>query len=452
MHQQISKSLFFLFHNYLRPDEKLKNLNRFRERQWISQDEMTCYQTAKLRDLLSFAYYRSAYYRAAFDRAGFHPQEFKSHEDLCEIPFLTKAIIRENKEHILCKNLGAESIVSNSTSGSTGESLYFFSDKRGEQVKAPLVFRGYEWLELPIGSREMRIWGSQFDVERERRVKERIFNFFNNRLVISSHQVSQKSIRHLLELFKRFKPDFLFSYPSTLIHFAHLMDKNGIDHDFDIKRILVSGEQLYHWQRVEIEKAFDTPVYNFYGCREVGMIAQECLCRQGMHVIPENVYVEVINRSGKPVVEEEGDIVVTDLNNRVMPFIHYRIGDRGRVLPRQCACGRDGMPLLEVNGRKFDIITSPEGDAVGGTFWTLLFKSRPGIKQFQVVQESIHKIRIDYVPDGNQDLDDGAMDYFNGEIQSRLRGISTTYHRVEHIHSKASGKQQFVVNLTYDHN
>jgi phenylacetate-CoA ligase len=61
-----------------------------------------------------------------------------------------------------------------------------------------------------------------------------------------------------------------------------------------------------------------------------------------MHVISENVIVEVVDESGQAVIGKEGDILISDLNNRVMPFIRYRIGDRGRILASQCSCGRIG--------------------------------------------------------------------------------------------------------------
>jgi phenylacetate-CoA ligase len=241
-----------------------------------------------------------------------------------------------------------------------------------------------------------------------------------------------------------FKPDFLFSYPSSLVHLCDYMDRSRTPAYSPPKGIFTSGEQLYEWQRKRVEETFNTPVYNFYGCREVGNIAHECQRRNGLHVVMENVLVEVVNEKGLPVVEEEGDILVTDLNNYVMPFIRYKIGDRGKLLKRKCGCGRVGLPLMELAGRTFDIITSPSGSAVGGTFWTLLFKSKPGIQNFRVVQEKVDSILINYISEDGLPLSKEVIHSFRGEILARLPGLQIDFKQVKQFSALPSGKQQFV--------
>jgi phenylacetate-CoA ligase len=74
----------------------------------------------------------------------------------------------------------------------------------------------------------------------------------------------------------------------------------------------------------------------------------------GLHVSSHSHQVEVIDRHGKSGLEEDGEIVLTSLHDYAMPFIRYRIGDRGRLTARACLCGR-GFPLLEtVLGRSED--------------------------------------------------------------------------------------------------
>ena len=226
----------------------------------------------------------------------------------------------------------------------------------------------------------------------------------------------------------------------------HIDRSNQAIDGLKLKAVMISGEQLYKWQRKEIGRAFKAPVINFYGCREVGIIAQECDRQTALHVIPESVFLEVIDQNGNPVVGEEGDIVATDLCNHVAPFIRYRIGDRGIILENKCSCGRGGLKLLQVQGRSFDIIRSPFGDAVGGTFWTLLFRTRPGVKKFQVVQESIDHIRVDYIPESEQGLSDESTQYFLNRVKEKLKGLQVDFCPVDAIPLPPSGKQQFVIS------
>ena len=110
--------------------------------------------------------------------------------------------------------------------------------------------------------------------------------------------------------------------------------------------------------------------------------------------------------------------MVTDLENYGMPLIRYRIGDLARWSP-EAARGGDKypFPLLEsVDGRTLDVIQSPNGNRVGGTYWTILLRNRPGIKTFQVIQDEPDSIRILYVGE------EGAVpdfDYYRREIAER---------------------------------
>src|SRR5690606_32313812 len=82
--------------------------------------------------------------------------------------------------------------------------------------------------------------------------------------------------------------------------------------------------------RAEISKAFNNAyVYNFYGSREVSAIATEVKGLQDMYVMFDNVFVEILDEGNNPVKKgEEGEIVITTLNNHYMPLLRYKIGDR----------------------------------------------------------------------------------------------------------------------------
>ena len=446
MRKTISKYLFYFYQQFINKDNKLYYLKKFRNTQWNDAETVVNYQKKRLVELLKHTQLRSGYYRKLFKQIGLTPAQFDYPQDLVKIPPLDKDIIRKRKKDLLCEKPSSGFVVPNSTSGSTGEATFFFSDKRAEAIKAPLVLRNYEWLDIGIGSRELRIWGAHFDVNNAKKIKQRLLNYIKNRFILSSYEMRNGNIPQILETVEQLRPDFIFSYPSTLFHIAEYSQHRKIRLAFRPKVVITSGEQLHQWQKESIESFFGATVFNFYGCREVGSIAQECLYREGMHVISENVIVEVVDVSGHPVIGKEGDILVTDLNNRVMPFIRYRIGDRGRILERSCDCGRTGFPLIDVFGRSFDIIRSPQGDAVGGTFWTLLFRSKPGIRRFRVIQEQLGEVHIDYVSEDGNDLPQETIDNYSNEIQDRLKGLKVCFQHVNTIPALDSGKQQFVFN------
>jgi len=78
-------------------------------------------------------------------------------------------------------------------------------------------------------------------------------------------------------------------------------------------------------------------------------------------VATDCVVLEIV-RDGKPVpIGEEGEIVVTVLGNRTLPFIRYNLRDIGRLSQQPCPCGLS-FPLLAVlQGRANDQIVLANG-------------------------------------------------------------------------------------------
>ena len=99
----------------------------------------------------------------------------------------------------------------------------------------------------------------------------------------------------------------------------------------------------------------------------MALIASECERHQGLHLNIEHLFIEFLRPDGTQAAPgEEGTIVITDLINRGMPFIRYRIEDVGVPSDRRCTCGR-GLPLMErVTGRVADYLKRRDGSLVAG--------------------------------------------------------------------------------------
>jgi phenylacetate-CoA ligase len=110
-----------------------------------------------------------------------------------------------------------------------------------------------------------------------------------------------------------------------------------------------------------------------------------------LRVLFDNCFVEVIDEQGRPCqAGQSGEIVVTTLNNFVMPLIRYRIGDVGIV-------GDDGgqcLSLRQVTGRTTDVFRTKNETRVDGEYFTHLFYHVEGIRQFQVLQDRIDRVIV----------------------------------------------------------
>jgi phenylacetate-coenzyme A ligase PaaK-like adenylate-forming protein len=91
-----------------------------------------------------------------------------------------------------------------------------------------------------------------------------------------------------------------------------------------------------------------------YGSTE-GFIAWQCpAC--SYHINAEHVAVEIVDERGIPVGPGQmGRILITTLENRLMPLVRYEIGDYAIASNDLCSCGRTLPVLGKVIGRGINL-------------------------------------------------------------------------------------------------
>jgi phenylacetate-CoA ligase len=432
-----------LYHKYLRKDGLYQLIDFYHDSQTWPVERLAAYQWDLFKKLLHHAYQHVPYYREWFLSHQLHPDQIRSRNDLGRLPLLTKKIIRDNMDKMKADNMAENQSYRNRTSGSTGENLVFFSDRQADLHRTALPFRHYQWMQISPFSRELYFWGTAFDVVKNKGIKSRLKNFIKNRTILSAYHLGEAEFAHNIAQLIKIKPQLVSGYPSALYQLAKFIVDKGIT--VQVKVVLTQSETLHDFQRALIEQAFQTKVYNFYSSRDIPMIAHECEQHQGLHVSSENVLLEVIDAHGNPKDEGEGELVLTDLHNYAMPFIRYRIGDTGMLSKQSCCCGRT-LPLLEkITGRTMDMITFPNQRSVGGTFWTFLLKSIPGIEEFQVKQTALNNIIIYYTVNSAFQVE--KLSVFTDQIR-KFGGdeVQIQYEQVAAIPRTKSGKLRFVIS------
>ena len=94
--------------------------------------------------------------------------------------------------------------------------------------------------------------------------------------------------------------------------------------------------------KARIAQAWGARCVDHYGMTEVGAVGFECDAPGGgLHVNEAEFVAEVLDpRTGAVAEEGEGELVLTNLGRVGSPVIRYRTGDRVRLVPAPCACGR----------------------------------------------------------------------------------------------------------------
>ena len=117
--------------------------------------------------------------------------------------------------------------------------------------------------------------------------------------------------------------------------------------------VVAAAEPIFDFQRPLVERGVRRAALDRYGCNEFSAIAHGCRAG-GLHVAIDRVRLDVVREDGTPAAHGEiGSVLVTDLDNRHMPLVRYRIGDLAALrarLPLRAALP-DAPPRLRPRAR-----------------------------------------------------------------------------------------------------
>jgi phenylacetate-CoA ligase len=244
------------------------------------------------------------------------------------------------------------------------------------------------------------------------------------------------------------RPRYMYGYSSMVLEFGAALAEVG---GHRLKVAVVTTEYSRPYQRERLAGELGCPVVEEYGCSEVDIIAHQCP-DGGYHIPAENMIVEVMPRDASDPLF--GDIVVTDLNNHLMPLLRYRLGDEVRLSRVACPCGRS-LPLLEsVTGRTlYQYFHFPDGRRVHSYvfdyFIDELVASGVDVIRYQIRQRAADSIQILMVL-GRDDPAVRAMVVANGRdrLQARLGlGIAVGFEFVQSISAPPGQKLEAFVPM-----
>ncbi len=435
--------LIFPLHERLKGHSTVAMLRQLERSQWWDPARIAALQVERTRELMRHAAARVPYYRELFARLGFAPERLQSLAALQELPFLTKAIIRDNVDRL--KAEGAKGLTRYNTGGSSGEPLVFYIGRDRVSHDVAAKWRVTRWWDVDIGDPEVVVWGSPIELGAQDRVRAWRDRLLRTTL-LPAFEMSESNLDRFVADLRRLRPRMLFGYPSALAHIArHAEAKGQRMDDLGVKVAFVTSERLYDDQRSQIKRTFGCAVANGYGGRDAGFIAHECP-QGGMHISAEDIVVEIVDGEGKPQARgTAGEIVVTHLATQSFPFIRYRTGDVGVLDERACACGR-GLPLIkEIQGRTTDFVIARDGTVMHGLALVYVVRDLPGIAKFKIVQESIDHTRVLLV--AGADLDRGIAEKIRTGMAQRLgSGVRIDVEFVDDIPAEASGKYRYVTS------
>jgi phenylacetate-CoA ligase len=278
-----------------------------------------------------------------------------------------------------------------------------------------------------------------------RGLKVRVDRALKREIYIDSIPQDEESRRRALLVLRRQRPAVIVCYTQSCAQFARWVLDRGL-RDWDDISVICGAEAVLPADRAVLARAFGPHVFETYGARETRLMATECEAHDGMHLMEENVLVEIAS-GGVPVsAGEPGDVIVTDLHNYGMPFIRYANGDMARMAPdRPCACGRGLRKLASVEGRRAETLTDGDGNPLPGIVVHPLFVDPEAevARQFQVIQRRGGEVVLRVVK--GRDWSAERMEPKLRELRQYLRGQPLRLEYVDAISPGPSGKLRTVL-------
>ena len=357
-------------------------------------------------------------------------------------PILEKDSLRMMPERFVADDCNLRKMFHEQTSGTTGKPIELWLTRETVREWYSLFeLRSRLWNGVSRRDR-WAILGGQLVVPTSRRKPPFwVWNAALNQLYCSSYHLAPDLMPAYFDAWHRYEVSYVVGYSSALYELAEMALRIGRD-DIRLSVAITNAEPLFDYQRKAIAAAFQCQVRESYGMSELVAAASECDAGR-MHEWPEAGVVEFVD-GGDPVdAGRGGELIATGLLNEDMPLVRYRVGDRAtRGAPcARCSCGRR-LPIFgSIEGRSDDTLYTRDGRRIGRL--DPVFKTALPIKEAQIIQESIDRIRVRYVP--LPGFDRAAGHRLGDAIRARFGDVEVVLEPLPFVPRGANGKFRSVV-------
>jgi len=420
-------------------------LSDLKRSEHLAPDALESLQDSRLGDLLSVTLQAVPAYRRRSE--GIPASGLTPREVLERLAPIRKQDFQEHPDDFLSEATRGKAIVK-TTGGSTGVPVTVLKSRASMTHELAAAWRGYAWAGIGIAEPQARFWGVPRTAKG--RMIAQLTDFACHRRRFSAFAFSRGDLEVYLKAIRRFRPTWLYGYVSMLDALAEYAESSGGSIPSSVKAIVTTSELLTQPVRERICRALGAPVFNEYGCGEIGTIAHECEAGS-LHLNDENMIVEILDGERICAAGEPGEIVVTELHNTIQPLIRYRMGDHGVIGTSPCPCGRGLKVLASILGRAYDFIVNRAGRKFHGEYMIYLFEdlqmSGAGVAQFQVEQIELGQFIVRIVP--NDRTTDSTFASIRKTIIEEIEPESSIdIQIVDRIPRESSGKLRVIKGMS----
>ena len=413
-------------YNFFKAQKKIKDLRL------LSNDESIEYQKKIKWDIAFFHFNYNKKYKKKVGSV--FPDKWE------DLPIMEKKDFQSDLNHVISTGFKKENLYIANTSGSTGIPFFFAKNKFSHSMTWALISDRYGWYDLGFRSKEARFYGRSINTKT--RVKEGVKDLLMNRVLFNVFDLSDKSCERYLKLFSQKKIKYIYGYTNSLILFSNFLKKKDIilkDICKNLSLCITTSEMLLSQDRKLLLNSFGVPIVNEYGVSEAGGIVAFENKNNRWELSNETQFIEMVDKEGNILPHKsDGEIIITDLYNKAMPFIRYKVGDLGRLSVKE-----NKVYLEKLIGRTNDTILLSNGKISPGlTFYYIsrsLLESTGIIKEFIIRQTKIDTFIFDIIMD--RDFKSTEIELLEKSFESHLEpNLKLIINRVDKIKRPISGK------------
>ncbi len=423
-------SIFQRLFYFLKKDKRYVYYDWFCDNLERDREDIVELQNDLINRIVVYAYNNTDYYRDLLDRNGINPHEINNKEKLKIIPVLTKDDIANNIDKLKSKDSYSSNLVKITSGGSTGNQSVIYKSKHYIEKSYAATMRNNLIANWFPSDKVLFIWGAPYEnTNFKKSLLLRISFFINRRHLLNAYNYNEESFRNWITYIRNKKITVIYGYATILKEFADFIIKHDVKIS-GIKSVISTSEKLDN--RELISKAFNSTVYDQYGCREILAIGIEDY-HGNMNIADDNV---VLN------VGEDNMLIVTALHSFGFPLINYEVGDIGSVDQLESSTSIPFSKMKLAIGRETENFYSTDGYIVSSSsLSTALSLHNVRIKEQQIIQIAYKSFLVKYVPNEEFDFDNyrNAIIYIFGKYFGK--SLKVTFEQVTKISKEKSGKK-----------
>lgn len=365
-----------------------------------TNDSVERMQLRKFRKLFEYAKENSKFYREYYKECGVINLQINHLADIAKVPIINKTILRQHSVHEIMTCDMNERIHIHSTSGSSGEPFKIAIDKNEDYIAHVRVLwalkkAGYRTSDtIAIVARYSA--GEKFEIENDLSILGRLQRKLKlfHREIISIYEPVDEIISKLKETTAR----VLWSTPSVMNIVGNRLKERGIKFDFPI--IFLTSEVITSKQKELFKANLGQNIVNLYGAMESPSLGFDFGLVGRFTIFPNSSMIEFDKIHDDESGNRMGNVIVTNFENKTMPFIRYDLNDSAEIEDHPCF-GR--KYIKNIFGRLDDIIELNNGKPLVHHHVYEMFRDFQEAEMYKFVQKPDKSVRLQLKIAANQD-------------------------------------------------